>query len=70
MEGLVKPLETIHILGVLEQINKVNYMIELHRLHDEVSMVKQFENQREGFLFELKILLATVGINAELQAVA
>ena len=70
MEELVKPLESIHIFGVLEQIHKVNYMIDFHRLHNEDSMVKQFENQREGFLFELKTLLAAVGINADLQAAA
>lgn len=70
MEDLVKPLEPVLIYSVLEQINKVNYMIDLHRLHDEDSMVKQFERQREGFLFELKNLLASVRINAVLQAAA
>jgi hypothetical protein len=45
-------------------------MIDLHRLNNEDSMVKQFERQRDGFLFELKNLLASMRINADLQAVA
>jgi hypothetical protein len=70
MEELVKPLESIQIFNVLEQINKVNYMIDLHNLHNEDSMVKQFERQREGFLSELKNLLASVRIYADLKAAA
>jgi hypothetical protein len=70
MEDLVKPIESVHIFSVLEQIQKVNYMIDLHRLNNEDSMVKQFERQRDGFLFELKNLLASMRINADLQAAA
>jgi hypothetical protein len=66
MEELVKPIETHQILGVLAQIQKANYMIDLHKLHDESSMIQQFERQREGFLEELSYLLATVRIKAEL----
>jgi hypothetical protein len=70
MEDIVKPLESIQIFNVLEQINKVNYMIDLHNLHNEDSMVKQFERQREGFFSELKTLLASVRIYADLKAAA
>ena len=70
MEELVKPIETVEIIGVLEQIQKVNYMIDLHRLHNESSMVKEFERQRDGFLLELKNLLASIRIKADLLAAA
>lgn len=58
------------ILGVLEQIQKVNTMIDLNKLHNEPSMVKQFERQREGFLEELRQSLATIRIRAELSVLA
>ena len=62
MEELVKSIETTHIVGVLTQIQKVNYMIDIHQLHDEDSMVKQFERQRDGFLEELSRLLSKMKI--------
>ena len=58
------------ILGVLEQIQKVNEMIDLNKLHNEPSMVKQFERQREGFLEELRQSLAAIRIRAELSVLA
>jgi hypothetical protein len=70
MEDLVKPLESAYILGVLEQIQKVNYMIDVHRQHEEDSMAKQFERQREVFLAELTNLLATIHIHADLKVAA
>ena len=70
MEELVQEINTAEILGVLEQIQKVNYMIDLHRLHGEESMVRQFERQREGFLEELRRLLGAMKIKAELSVLA
>ncbi len=70
MEELVKTIETNHIVGVLEQIQKVNYMIDLHRLHNDESMIKQFERQREGFLEELSSLFVAIRIKAELHPLA
>lgn len=69
MEELIKPLESTQILGVLTQIQKVNYMIDLHRLHQEESMVKQFERQRDGFLEELRELLSLLRIQADLKPI-
>ncbi len=69
MEELVKPLESNKILGVLNQIQKVNYMIDMHRLHQEESLVRQFERQRDGFLEELRELLSALRIQAELKPV-
>lgn len=70
MEELVQGINTTEILGVLEQIQKVNYMIDLHRLHGETGMVKQFERQREGFLEQLRELLIDLKIKAELSILA
>lgn len=70
MEELVQEINTAEILGVLEQIQKVNYMIDLHRLHGEEGMVRQFERQREGFLEELRRLLGALKIKAELSVLA
>ena len=70
MEELVKSIETTRIVGVLTQIQKVNYMIDIHRLHDEDSMVKQFERQRDGFLEELSSLLSKMRIQADLKILA
>jgi hypothetical protein len=67
MEELVKPIASTQILGVLYQIQKVNYMIDLHRLHSEESMVKQFERQRDGFFEELSELLFSIRIKADLK---
>ena len=67
MEDLVKTIDTTEIVGVLEQIQKVNYMIDIHRLHQEESMVKQYERQRNSFLEELKLLLSVIKIQADLK---
>ena len=70
MENLIGKVSNTKILGVLEQIQKVNEMIDLNKLHNEPSMVKQFERQREGFLEELRQSLAAIRIRAELSAIA
>ena len=67
MDELVSQLNSIEILGVLERIKKVNYMIAMHQLHKENSMVKQFERQRVDFLEQLKNLLAQLQIDAKLK---
>ncbi len=66
----MQEINTAEILGVLEQVQKVNYMIDLHRLHEEEGMVRQFERQREGFLEELRRLLGAMKIKAELSVLA
>ena len=70
MENLIEKAASTEILGVLEQIQKVNEIIDLNKLHNEPSMVKQFERQREGFLEELRQSLATIRIRAELSVLA
>ena len=70
MENLIEKATNTDIVGVLEQIQKVNEMIDLNKLHNEPSMVKQFERQREGFLEELRQSLAAIRISAELSVLA
>jgi hypothetical protein len=68
MEKLVTPLDTHLITGVLQQIHKVNYMIDFCNLHAQSS--SQYERQREGFLEELNELLSDFRIQADLKALA
>jgi hypothetical protein len=70
MEEYVKKIDQTQILGVLSQIQKVNYMIDLHRQHQDDSIVKQFERQREGFFEELSELLSLLKIHADFRSVA
>ena len=65
MEELVAPLNTALITGALQQIHKVNYMIDFCILHNDDSMVKQFERQRDGFFEELNELLADLRIHVD-----
>jgi hypothetical protein len=68
MEELVTPLDTHLIAGVLQQIHKVNYMIDFHNLHGESS--SQYERQREGFLEELNELLSDFRIHVNINVLA
>ena len=70
MEKLIAPINQHLILGALEQIHKVNYMIDFCILHNDDSMVKQFERQRDGFLEELNELLADLRIHADFKTLA
>ena len=70
MEEIVAPMNELPILGVLQQIKKVNYMIDFCILHNDDSMVKQFERQRDGFLEELNELLADLRIHADFKTLA
>jgi hypothetical protein len=70
MENLVAPMNEHLILGALQQIQKVNHMIDFCLLHNDDTMVRQFERQREGFLEELNYLLSNVRIHANLNVLA
>ncbi|MCC6726885.1 MAG: hypothetical protein IT258_20450 [Saprospiraceae bacterium] len=70
MEDLVPNIKQVEIIGVLDHIQKANYMIFLHRLRNEESMIKQFERQREDYLEQLKKLLAELSIKATLKEAA
>lgn len=47
---------------LLEQIQSVNKMIELHLENDDDFMLKQYQHRKRGFVKELKTLLAGFGI--------
>lgn len=68
MEEFVTPLDTYLITGVLQQIHKVNYMIDFCNLHNQSS--SQYERQREGFLEQLNELLFDFRIHANINALA
>ncbi len=70
MENYIIPFNSAPIIGVLSQIQKVNFMIEQHQKHEQSGMVKQFERQREGFLEQLRELLFEFKIHADLKLVA
>lgn len=66
----MQKINTGEILGVLERIQKANYMISMHKQHGEASMVLQYERLREDFLEQLRSLLAGLQIKAHLKAMA
>jgi hypothetical protein len=70
MENLVAPMNEHLILGALQQIQKVNHMIDFCLLHNDDTMVRQFERQREGFLEELNELLSNFRIHGNLNVLA
>ena len=71
MEELVAPINNQHlIIGALQQIKKVNYMIDFCILHNQESIAKQYERQREGFFEELNDLLADVRVHANFKNLA
>jgi|GEM_PF-4227927 hypothetical protein len=70
MKELVRAVNTVEIIGVLDQIQKVNHIIDIHQLYEEESMVREFERQRAGFLEELEVLLASMRIKAQLTVLA
>ncbi len=70
MNDLVQKIDSAKILGVLDQIQKVNYMISIHKLNGQDSMVLQYDRQRDDFLKQLSQLLAEFQIKATLKAKA
>ncbi|MCU0346040.1 MAG: hypothetical protein MUC59_03795 [Saprospiraceae bacterium] len=70
MNDLVQKIDSAKILGVLECIQKVNYMISVQQLNGQESMVSQYERQRDDFLKQLSQLLSNLQIKATLKAKA
>jgi len=50
------------VTDLLEQIEAVNEMIDLHRKADNDFMLKQYQHRKEKFVKELKESLANFGI--------
>lgn len=56
---------------ILEQIEKLNQMIEFHRNKSgELSMMRQYEEMKQGFMEELKELLSEFKIEIEIKGAA
>ena len=55
---------------ILEQINKLNEMVEFHQSSNELSMMRQYETMREDFLKELQIILSGFNINVKIDGMA
>ena len=62
---------TARVSDVLEQIERLNQMIDFHKDQSgETSMMRQYEDMRSEFLKELEILLSSFKISAQLKDVA
>lgn len=55
---------------ILEQINKLNEMVEFHRKEGDASMMRQYETMRDDFLKELEAILGSFNINAKIESKA
>ena len=52
------------VTDLLEQIESVNEMIDLHNKADDDFMLKQYQHRKGQFVKELKTLLAEFGIES------
>jgi len=52
------------VTDLLEQIESVNEMINLHSKADDDFMLKQYQHRKEQFIKELSVLLAEFGIKS------
>jgi len=56
------------ISDILEQVDKLNDMVDFHKNESkELSMMRQYESMRKGFLKELKTLLGQFKINVRIE---
>ena len=59
------------VADILEQVDKLNHMIEFHRDQSgEMSMVRQYEEMRSEFLDELREILSNFNIDIEIKGKA
>lgn len=59
------------VADILEQVDKLNHMIEFHRDHSgEISMARQYEEMRGEFLNELRDILSNFNIDIEIKGKA
>jgi len=57
------------VSDILEQIERLNQMVAFHRDESkELSMMRQYEEMRRGFLDELKSILADFKIDIEIRS--
>lgn len=59
------------VADILEQVDKLNQMIEFHRDQSgEMSMARQYEEMRSEFLDELRDILSNFNIDIEIKGKA
>jgi len=59
------------ISDILEQVDKLNNMVDFHKNESkELSMMRQYQAMRSGFLEELKTLLTDFHISVKIDEVA
>lgn len=63
--------KTARISDILEQIERLNQMVDFHKNQSgEESMMRQYEDMRNEFLRELETLLSTFKINVQIKDTA
>ncbi len=68
MSNLQIDEKTARISDILEQIERLNQMVDFHkRQSGEESMMRQYEDMRNEFLRELEVLLSSFKINVQIK---
>ena len=63
--------KTARISDILEQIERLNQMVDFHKNQSgEESMMRQYEDMRNEFLRELETLLSSFKINVQIKDTA
>ncbi|WPP52169.1 hypothetical protein [Catalinimonas niigatensis] len=63
--------KTARISDILEQIERLNQMVDFHKNESgEESMMRQYEDMRNEFLRELETLLSSFKINVQIKDIA
>ena len=71
MSNLQIDEKTARISDILEQIERLNQMVDFHKNQSgEESMMRQYEDMRNEFLRELETLLSTFKINVQIKDTA
>lgn len=67
MEATDKEAKVARISDIIEQIEELNNMIELHRTHQgDVSTISQYEYMRNKFVSELNDLMKDFKLDVKL----
>jgi hypothetical protein len=69
-EVLLLDEKTVRVLDILEQIKKLNTLIDLHRTQGDALSWEQYEQRRTRYLDELTHLLSDFQIEAHLSSAA
>ena len=70
MENNVKNMPKQWVVSLLDEIEKVNKMIELSRQHQDDLALIQYESLKNRFLSELTTVLVDLKIDAHLKLAA